>query len=379
MSNETEKLIEHLNAQHLDIKGLHAKAGERLGAIDSRLTEVEQALAQRHRGGGPGVSDGLGNIVIKSEAYKNFVKAGCKGTYRVPLEGKSITTLGSSGGALIPEDRQREPVMIPRQRLTVRDLLAQGQTGSNLIKFTKQTGRTNNARVVTEGHQKPESNVTFELAEAPVRTIATWIPVSRQVMDDAPLLASTIDSELRYFIGLEEEEEILFGDGTGEHIQGLSVQVAGYNAPFTVEAPTRLDTILIAIAQAQQSRIMTTGIIVNDLDWKRMQAIKDAQERYILSGPGGAIGSALWQVPVVDTPAMPEGEFMVGGFAIAAQIVDRMETEVLVSSEASYTSGGNTVHSFISNMLVVRAEERVALAVKIPEAIVYGDFDTATA
>lgn len=374
----TEKLIEHLDAQHTEIKGLHAKAGERLGTVEGRLTEVEQMLAQRRDGGGPSVSDGLGSIVTKSQGYKNFVAAGCKGTYRVPLEGKSITTLGTSGGGLIPEDRQREPVMIPRRRLTVRDLLAPGQTNSNLIKFTRQTGRTNNASVVTEGHPKPESNVTFELAEAPVRTIATWIPVSRQVMDDAPLLASTIDSELRYFIGLEEEEEILFGDGSGEHLRGLSVQVTNYDAPFTIEATTNLDIILIAIAQAQQSRVMTTGIVVNDLDWKKMQGIKDAQERYILGGPGGAIGSALWQVPVVDTPAMPQGEFMVGAFAIAAQIVDRMQTEVLVSSEASYTSGGNTVHSFISNMLVVRAEERVALAVKIPEAIVYGDFNTAT-
>ena len=67
---------------------------------------------------------------------------------------------------------------------------------------------------------------------------------------------------------------------------------------------------------------------------------------------------------------MPEGEFMVGAFSIAAQVIDRMATEVLISSEDR--------DNFIKNMLTVRAEERVALAVKIPEAIVYGEYATVT-
>ena len=52
--------------------------------------------------------------------------------------------------------------------------------------------------------------------------------------------------------------------------------------------------------------------------------------------------------------------------AVLLQIIDRQLTEVLISSEDR--------DNFIKNMLTVRAEERVALAVKMPSALVYGEF-----
>lgn len=267
MPKTTEDLIALLDTQHGAIKAMHQKTDQRVGEMAGRLTEVEQILVQRRGGGGPAADRTLGSIVTSSAQYKNFIGAmGSHGTVKIPIEAALTTAPNSAGGLIVP-DQQREPVMIPRTRLTVRNLLAPGQTNSNLVKFTKQTGRTNAASVVTEGAEKPESNITFTLEDAPVRTIATWIPVSRQAMDDAQQLQSVINTELLYFIGLVEEEEILFGDGTGEHIQGLSVQVTTFSPPFVVVAHTRLDTILLAIAQAQQSKIVASGIILNDLDW----------------------------------------------------------------------------------------------------------------
>jgi HK97 family phage major capsid protein len=64
--------------------------------------------------------------------------------------------------------------------------------------------------------------------------------------------------------------------------------------------------------------------------------------------------------------SLEPGEFLVGGFRAAAQIFDRMDIEILVSSEDR--------DNFIKNMLTVRAEERVALAVKRPQALVYGTY-----
>jgi HK97 family phage major capsid protein len=203
-----------------------------------------------------------------------------------------------------------------------------------------------------------------------VRTIATGIPVSEQARADAAQLQSTIDGELRYMIDYAEEQQILFGDGISPSLQGLSTQVTDYSPPFSVEQQNMFDVVLLAIAQAQQSKILATGVVLNDLDWKRMQAIKDGEGRYIGGGPFGRIGSAVWDLPVVDTPAMLEGHFMVGAFAVAAQIIDRMLTEVLISSEDR--------DNFIKNMLTVRAEKRAALAVKIPEAIVFGQFPEAS-
>ena len=47
-----------------------------------------------------------------------------------------------------------------------------------------------------------------------VITIAHWIPASRQVLDDAPMLQSYINVRMTYGLKLEEEDELLNGDGS---------------------------------------------------------------------------------------------------------------------------------------------------------------------
>jgi HK97 family phage major capsid protein len=362
----TEELLARINANHQTIVANHqqqAKAGE---AMMSKFTELEQMVATLKAAnfGGRARGHTWGAQVSVSDGYKGFVAAGCRGSARIPITASIGYETGTLG--IVPVDQQREIVGLPQQRMTIRRLLAPGRTGSDLVKFVRQVSRDNAAAPVAPGETKPESSLVFELAEAPVRTIAHWIPVARQTMDDAEGLAALIDSEMRFGLAKAEEEQVLFGDGTGENLHGLVPQAVAFNPPFAIEQMNMLDELLLAVAQAQQSHIPATGIVINDLDWKRMQAAKDGEGRYLGSGPFGAQPNVAWTLPVIDTASMPQGEFLVGGFGLAAQLLDRMDVEVLVSAEDR--------DNFIKNMLTVRAEERVALAVKRPEAIVAGAF-----
>ena len=67
---------------------------------------------------------------------------------------------------------------------------------------------------------------------------------------------------------------------------------------------------------------------------------------------------------------MDQDSFLVGNFQMAAQIFDRMGVEVLISSEDR--------SNFIENKLTVRAEQRLALTIKRPAALIYGDFGLVT-
>ena len=94
----------------------------------------------------------------------------------------------------------------------------------------RQTLRENNAAVVAPGARKPVSRFSLERAEARAVTIAHLSePMHRADLYDAALLREFVDTELR--LGLEEalEDEIINGDGTGEHFTGLS-NVSGHQA-----------------------------------------------------------------------------------------------------------------------------------------------------
>jgi HK97 family phage major capsid protein len=76
-------------------------------------------------------------------------------------------------------------------------------------------------------------------------------------------------------------------------------------------------------------------------------------------------------MPIVDTPAMEEGTALVGAFGTGAQLYDREEASIRISEQHS--------DFFVRNAIVILAEQRLALAVKRPEAFVKVDFDSAPA
>lgn len=370
--SQTAELIELVNRNHAAVVAANAQAAKDLGEVQSRLSGVEQEVARRQRVGNPSASAGWGYQVTAATEFKGIAgnTAAWRGRARFEVK-NALTSAPGSGGSLVAPDRQREIVMLPQAPLRIRDLLAPGTTGSNMIEYSKQSGpRTLNAAVVSEGALKPESDITFEPASAPVRSIAHALKTSKRILDDVPQLESTIDAEMRYGVGLAEEVEILLGDGTGEHLHGLIPQATDFVAPFAVGAENMIDRLLLAIAQAEAMHLPATGIVLNPLDWRRMQALKDGQDRYIGAGPFGPQLAVAWNLPVVTSPSIGLDEFLVGNFMMAAQVFDRQQTVVEISTE----DGDN----FRRNMVTIRAESRLALAVKRGWALVYGEFGNVT-
>ncbi|MDQ3539393.1 MAG: phage major capsid protein, partial [Chloroflexota bacterium] len=83
---------------------------------------------------------------------------------------------------------------------TVRDVLINGQTTSDAITFFRETAFTNSAAAVAEATAttgttglKPESAITFEQATAPIVTVAHWIPITRQTLQDAAQMQTYVE------------------------------------------------------------------------------------------------------------------------------------------------------------------------------------------
>lgn len=340
------------------------------GELNARLQAAEQALVDGNTGGDRGQPQSMGGMVIESDEFKanadKLLRA--KGSFSVNVQAAITSDPGSAGDLIDP---QRVPGIITpgERRFTVRDLVAPGRTTSNSIEYARETGFTNSADVVSENPAagKPESSVVYDLLSAPVATIAHFIHASRQVLSDATMLQSNIDGRLRYGLKLKEELQLLKGSGVGLNINGLHTQASAYANPgVAVADDTVIDRLRIAMLQVQLAEYAPDGIVLNPIDWTGIELTKDTQGRYVFANPQALAGPVLWGLPVVATQSMDAGEFMTGAFRMGAQIWDREDVSVAVSTEDR--------DNFIKNMVTILCEERVGLTVYRPEAFVKGDF-----
>lgn len=342
------------------------------GELNARLQAAEQAIVAGPGGSAHGAPRTMGQIVVESEEFSANAEriARAKGSFSVGVQA-AITTTQVDDTNGYPVDPMRVPGIISaaERRLTIRDLLSWGRTGSNSVEYVEETGYTNSADVVAENPSspKPESQINYELKSANVATIAHWVHASKQVLSDASMLQSHIDGRLRYGLKLKEELQLLKGSGSGLNIHGLHTQASAFvNPGVEVDAQTKIDTLRIAMLQVQLAEYSADGIVLNPIDWAEIELTKDSQGRYIFANPLGLAGPVLWSLPVVPTQSMDQGDFLTGAFQMGAQGWDREDASVMVSTEDR--------DNFVKNMVTILCEERVALTVYRPESFVRGDF-----
>lgn len=359
LSEETkaavDKMASEFNALREAEKTLRAAIGE-----------LEQHVAQMPLANAKHIVETVGQQVISAEVLKTF-SASVEGGKRVSIPvNAALISSGVAEGVVEP---QRLPGIdtTPKQRLFIRDLIAPGRTSSPAIFWVQQTGFTNKAAVVAENTTKPYSDIAFATKITPVTTIAHMFKASKQILDDFAQLQSTVDAEMRYGLKYVEEQEILFGDGTGVHLHGIVPQASAFSAEFRVEQQNGIDDLRLAMLQAQLARFPASGHVLHFIDWAKIELTKDTLGRYILANPSGLTGPTLWGLPVVATEAAAfKGKFLTGAFNAGAQIFDREDANVVISTE--------NADDFEKNMISIRCEERLALAVKRPEAFIYGSF-----
>ncbi|MBA1227834.1 phage major capsid protein [Stutzerimonas stutzeri] len=334
--------------------------------LKAQLGELEQEFARIPAQASASQRTTVGAEVIKSEALKEFAKS-VQGNRRISVPvNAALLSVDVAEGVVEP---QRLPGIdvLPKQRLFIRDLIATGRTTSPAIFWVQQTGFTNAASVVPENTAKPYSNISFDTKITPVTTIAHMFKASKQILDDFAQLQSTVDAEMRYGLKYVEEQEILFGDGTGAHLDGIVPQASAFSAAFTPDDMTQIDQLRLAMLQAQLARLPASGHVLHFTDWAKIELTKDSLGRYIIGNPLGVVGPTLWGLPVVSTEiAAFQGKFLTGAFQTGAQIFDREDANVVISTE--------NADDFEKNMISIRCEERLALAVKRPEAFIFGTF-----
>lgn len=373
--------------------GEMAEAGkiskETAAAINVHLTKLNEAFSRldaieakyNRTGEGQPEAKSIGQIFIESESYATGVITKKNGRARQEFKGlvkgmdvKAIVNATGQNQPLVPDMRVQGIIAPQLRRLTIRDLLPVGRTQSNLVQYVTETLFTNNAgpqvgaspTVAAENVTKPESDLTFALNQAAVATLAHFILASKQVLEDAPMLQSYIDSRLLYGLKLEEEDQILNGDGAFGNLSGLFLNAVLYNRQAGHGTDTKIDILRRLQTQVALQEMDTDFYALNPVDWEEIELTKDSTGRYILARPESLAPPTLWGKPVIATQSVTVNNYLGGNATLAAQIWDREDASVEVSRE----DGDN----FKKNMVTILAEERLALTIYRPAALVKGTF-----
>lgn len=301
----------------------------------------------------------MGNVFQASQLVKSFFPTGLKDLDSTDPKGGLLTGTERVGGIFAPMERD----------LRIRDLLNVQRTTSNAIEYIVETGFVNAAAIAPEKSLKAQSDLTFDIESATVKTIAHWVPATRQIIADAPMLRNYVDGRLTYGLALTEETQILYGDGTGDNMQGIMTNVNVQNAGGIVAGDSRVDHLRRALTRTLLAGYPATGIVLHPSDWEDIELLKGTDGHYIWVSVVTGGETRLWRVPVVQSTGMTEGEFLVGAFGLAGQLWDREAANVRISEHhADY---------FARNMLAILAEERLGLTIYRPEAFVRGVFTAA--
>jgi len=263
-TRELKSWMEKANGEIAESKNVETEtkaAMEKLAAKSSELTdkclEMERKLSMGMNGEQNEKQDTAGEMLVKSDSFKAMQEGRSKFA-RVELKTAIVNGTGTAQ-PLVQASRVAGIVNNPNRVLTIRDLLPVGRTTSNLVEYTKENVFTNNAGPQYsspdyENVTKPESGITFTLASAAVATLAHFIPVSRQVLDDSAQLESYVNGRLIYGLKLEEEDQLLNGNGTSGNLGGIlkSGNYTAYNRAVTGD--TKLDTIRRALTHSRLDR-----------------------------------------------------------------------------------------------------------------------------
>lgn len=349
-------------------------AMEKLATLGNQLGKRIDAVEEKYARGAGGAASikSVGQTFIEADEVKQLLSGRYGSGSRARVDVKTIINATGQNQPLAPAQRLVGIQAEPTRRLRVRDLLPVGRTTTNLIEYTKEDVFTNNAgpqvdtsspSQTTEGAKKSQSNITFTMAQAAVVTLAHYIKASKQVLADSPQLQSYIDNRLTYGLLLEEEDEILNGDGTAGTLNGLWNQATDYNRSADTNQ-TFIDKLLKAKTQVTLSEYEASAYVLHPLDWEAIVLQKDAEQRYIWANPRLDEAPSIWGLPVVVTQSMPASRFLVGAFDRGAQIWDREQASVQVGFEND---------DFTRNLVTILAEERLALTVYRALAFVKGN------
>lgn len=373
-------LKEKLKAAQLKLKGLEDKinAGdaEAIKTAGELTTEIEQLqeqikaaekaqalLAQIGKKEGE-ADDGAQQKQARNigENFVNVVKAtkhGKRFSIAAPEFVKAYNDVQkrptASGVDAFATDLDYNVVTGARTALVIRDLFGSETISGSALTFLVEGALEGNGPAVTnEGAAKAQVHFADPTpVTVSLKKITEFIKESDEYVEDYPFLASAVNGRLLYYLALKEQNEL-----TSDLLGTSGIQTGDLPDDNTIN--DLAERILQAITDVQEeSGFAADCIVLNPSTWFALRTAKNGDNEYYGGGFFGAQNVPnLWGIPVCVTTAVTAKQVVVGAFKTCGSVVGKggISVEMTNSDQDDFTK----------NLMTIRAEERLALAVRRP-------------
>lgn len=318
----------------------------------------------------------LGEHFAKSIGKDGFLRLkSMRGSSVAAPEFKAATDPQLTPGVFGPVLTQIDKTIVtPYRRATVSDLLGVGSlgAGTNAVAYFVEGAAEGNFATVAEGEQKPQLHIADPVSRTDgAKKIAGWWDTSDEMIEDLDFWVSEVNNRGLYLLSMVEESQLLNGDGTGSNILGLLNRSGIQTETQAATADSAQDAIYRAMTKVQTATgLAADAIVINPTDYQALRLKVDGNGQYFgggfFAGQYGAGGvefqPPIWGCRTVVSAAVAPKTVLVGALKAASTVYRKGGVRV----ESTNSDQGK----FTKDIVTTRIEERLALAVRIPAAVV---------
>ena len=351
-SDELKKTVKSLEANNVSL----VDAQKSQGAVIEGLTEK---LNKSNENKEVSFKAQVTELLIANKEKLVAMKNGdSKTNIRMTMKAVGNMTLaGSTTGQLPQAEREAGITRIVRRNPFILELVNVGTISSNLWEWVQQANAEGAPAMTAEGAAKAQIDFELVLASAAVRKVTAYIKVSKEMLDDIPLMQSEINQELSERINLTIDTQLLSGDGTGQNLTGILANATAFAAGSfagTVPSANNSDVLRVAINQINVNLFQPSHIVMHPSDVTALDLQKGTDGHYVLPPYSTGANTIIKGISVVANTGVTEGDYLVGDFQKAG-----VRFREGLSFDIGYEND-----DFTKNFVTILAEARLVQRVK---------------
>ena len=351
-SDELKKTVKSLEANNVSL----VDAQKSQGAVIEGLTEK---LNKSNENKEVSFKAQVTELLIANKEKLVAMKNGdSKTNIRMTMKAVGNMTLaGSTTGQLPQAEREAGITRIVTRNPFILELVNTGSITSNLWEWVQQANPEGAPAMTEEGAAKAQIDFELVLASAAVRKVTAYIKVSKEMLDDIPLMQSEINQELSERINLTIDTQLLSGDGTGQNLTGILANATAFAAGSfagTVPSANNSDVLRVAINQINVNLFQPSHIVMHPSDVTALDLQKGTDGHYVLPPYSTGANTIIKGISVVANTGVTEGDYLVGDFQKAG-----VRFREGLSFDIGYEND-----DFTKNFVTILAEARLVQRVK---------------